>query len=280
MTIHLSTTTSVNDSGLMDYLMPYFKADTGYEVEISSAGTGAAINAARFGNADIILVHSKAAEDVFVDEGFALKLEGRDAARLPFMYNFFVLVGPNTDPVDAENADSVKDAFAAIADGGHKFVSRGDASGTHNKEITLWPAVLDIPEKTKSESADFPSWYTSAGQGMGACLTMANNDNAYILTDKATFLSYKNDSDGDKLPNLKILYEADDSLKNTYSILAVDPDAPFVDAITGDPLAEGTVAINTKGAKAFVDWMLSDKAKGLIEVYGKTEYGEALFYNL
>jgi len=264
----------------MGYLMPYFEADTGYKVEMSSAGTGAAINAAKYGNADIILVHSKAAEDVFVDEGFSLKLEVSDAARLPFMYNFFVLVGPNDDPAGVKDKDSVKDAFAAIAAGEHKFISRGDASGTHNKEVTLWPAALEIPEKTKSESAEFPSWYTSAGQGMGACLTMANNDNAYILTDKATFLSQKNDSDGDKLPNLKILYEEDDSLKNTYSILAVDPDAPFKDAITGDPLAEGKITINTKGAKAFVDWMLSDKAKGLIAEYGEAEYGEALFYNL
>ena len=274
--IRLSTTTSVNDSGLMDYLMPHFKADTGYTVEIASAGTGAAINAAKYGNADIILVHSKAAEEAFVDEGYALKLEGRAAERLPFMYNFFILVGPNDDPAGAKDTATIQDAFAAIAEGGYSFVSRGDKSGTHNKEVTLWDSELGITGETEDQPEGM-EWYMSAGSGMGACLTMANEESAYILTDKATFLSYKNDSAGDKLSNLKLLYEEDDSLKNTYSILAVDPDAPFVDAITGNPLEKGKVEINTKGAKAFADWMLSAKAKGLIAEYGKDKYGEALF---
>lgn len=283
MTIRLSTTTSVNDSGLMDYLMPYFEEDTGYKVDISSAGTGAAINAAKYGNADVILVHSKSAEETFVNAGFGLKLEGRDAERLSFMYNYFVLVGPEDDPAQAKDAANIKAAFAAIADGGHTFISRGDASGTHNKEVTLWPTALNITGDTENlpeAIAGEDGWYKSMGQGMGACLLAAQNRNAYVLTDKATYLAYKNNPDGDQLPGLDLLYEQDNDLKNTYTIIAVDPAAPFVDSVTGEPLAEGTVKINAKGAKAFADWMLSDRARELIAAYGQEEYGAPLFYNL
>ena len=154
--VRVSTTTSVNDSGLMAYLQPYFKADTGYDWEISSAGTGAAIKAAQYGNADVILVHSKKAEDEFVKAGFARIVDGFKAERISFMYNYFVLVGPKTDPAKVATAATVKDAFKSIADGKHLFVSRGDTSGTHNKEVTLWPSgtlkkdgsndINDIPE--------------------------------------------------------------------------------------------------------------------------------------
>lgn len=155
--IRISTTTSVNDSGLMQYLHEEFKKDNAtYKWEISSAGTGAAINAAKYGNADVILVHSKKAETEFVKEGFARVVEGFKEERISFMYNFFVVVGPKTDPAKVESAATVKDAFKSIADGKHLFVSRGDKSGTHNKEVTLWPSgtlkkdgsndVKDIPE--------------------------------------------------------------------------------------------------------------------------------------
>ena len=120
-----------------------------------------------------------------------------------------------------------------------------------------------------------PGWYISAGQGMGACLNIANEKNAYVLTDKATFLSYKNNPDGDKIPNLEILKEADNDLKNTYSMIAVKPDAPFVDSVTGQP--KSGVVINTEAANVFINWMTGEKARGLIAEYGKAKYGASLF---
>lgn len=284
--VRISTTTSVNDSGLMAYLQPYFKADTGYDWEISSAGTGAAIKAAQYGNADVILVHSKKSEEAFVSEGFARVVDGYKSERVSFMYNYFVLVGPNGDPAGVESAATVKTAFANIKDGTHPFISRGDKSGTHNKEVTLWPGgtlkkdgsndINDIPAAILNTKDNPSGWYYSAGQGMGACLTMANEKNAYVLTDKATFLSYKNNPDGDKLPNLKILYEADNDLKNTYSMLAVKPNAPFI-GLDGKALPEGQVKIDTTAADVFVKWMTSEHAKALIAFYGETKYGGSLF---
>ena len=144
--VRISTTTSVNDSGLMAYLQPYFKADTGYDWEIASAGTGAAIAAATYGNADVILVHSKKSEEAFVSEGFARVVDGYKSERVSFMYNYFVLVGPNGDPAHAKDAATVKDAFKGISDGKHPFISRGDKSGTHNKEVTLWDESVGIKD--------------------------------------------------------------------------------------------------------------------------------------
>lgn len=283
--VRISTTTSVNDSGLMAYLQPYFEKDTGYKWEIASAGTGAAINAAKYGNADVILVHSKKSEEAFVSEGFARKVEGFDSERISFMYNYFVLVGPTADPAGAKTAATVKDAFSAIANNKSLFVSRGDQSGTHNKEWTLWPSsvgltdnvVANIPQSILYSESNPAGWYISAGQGMGACLTMANEKNAYCLTDKATFLSYKNDPAGDKLANLSILYEADKDLKNTYSMIAVKADAPFVSATDNAVLPAGTVKIDTAAADVFVNWMMSEHAKALIAFYGTTKFGGNLF---
>jgi len=277
--IRISTTTSVNDSGLMAFLKPYFEQDTGYEIQVASAGTGAAINAAKYGNADLILVHSKSQEEAFVTAGFARKVEGQTAERVTFMHNYFVLVGPTADPVNVEDAANVKAAFASIAAAEAKFVSRGDNSGTHTAEVKLWNTTLGITANITSQTVPeaIRSWYISAGQGMGACLTMANQENAYVLTDKATFLSMKNSSEGDKLPNLSILYEQDNDLRNVYSMIAVNPDAPFADA-TGAALPAGTVTLNTKGADVFITWMMSQRAKDLIKDYGKDSFGEALFY--
>lgn len=283
--VRISTTTSVNDSGLMAYLQPYFKADTGYDWEIASAGTGAAIAAATYGNADVILVHSKKSEEEFVAGGFTRVVDGYKSDRVSFMYNYFVLVGPKTDPAHAKDAATVKDAFKGISDGKHPFISRGDKSGTHNKEVTLWDEsvgikdndVKKIPTEILNTDKNPTGWYYSTGQGMGACLTMANEKNGYVLTDKATFLSYKNDPKGDKVPNLEILYEEDNSLKNTYSMLAVKPDAPFVDSLTGKALPAGQVKIDTTAADVFVKWMTSEHAKALISFYGETKYGGSLF---
>lgn len=187
--IRLSTTTSVNDSGLLGYLLPVFESTYGYTVEVQSAGTGKAINAAKFGNADLILVHSKSQEEAFVAEGFARIVDGFESERISFIYNYFVLCGPSADPAGVKDCASVLDAFAAIADGKYTFVSRGDASGTHTKELSLWPESLGITKEAES-FANYTDWYVSANAGMGACLVMAEEMGAYILTDKATFLTF------------------------------------------------------------------------------------------
>ena len=188
-TIRLSTTTSVNDSGLLSHLLPVFESAYGYTVEVASAGTGKAIAAAKNGNADLILVHSKKQEEAFVEEGFGRVVDGFQAERVSFIYNYFVLCGPSADPAGAAAAANVTDAFAAIAEGKHTFVSRGDASGTHTKELALWPADLGITAEAES-FAGYTEWYVSANTGMGACLVMAEEMDAYILTDKATFLTF------------------------------------------------------------------------------------------
>lgn len=188
-TIRLSTTTSVNDSGLLDYLLPIFEDEYGYTVEVTSAGTGQAIAAAENGNADLILVHSKSQEEEFVNAGYARVVDGFDTERISFLYNYFVLCGPSDDPAGVADAATVKDAFAAIAEGEYPFISRGDESGTHTKELSLWPADLGITADPAS-FADYTSWYTSANAGMGACLVMAEEKGAYILTDKATYLTF------------------------------------------------------------------------------------------
>lgn len=240
--IRLSTTTSVNDSGLLPYLLPTFEAETGYKVEVQSAGTGAAIQKAIDGNADVILVHAKASEEEFIDGGYGVE-------RLPFMYNYFVIVGPKDDPAGVKDSADAATAFAKIRESESKFVSRGDESGTHKAELKIWG--------DNAPDAENDSWYISAGQGMGACLTMASEQQAYCLTDKATFLSMQ-----DEL-NLDIVLAEGEDMKNTYSLIAVNPDK-----IDG---------LNTEGAQAFIDWMLSDEASELIAKYGEAEYGVALF---
>ena len=244
-TIRLSTTTSVNDSGLLPYLLPVFEAETGYKVEVQSAGTGAAIQKAEDGNADLILVHAKASEEEFIEKGFGVE-------RLPFMYNFFVIVGPKDDPAGIADCEDAAAAFAKIRESGSKFISRGDESGTHKAELKIWGD--DTPD------AATDSWYISAGQGMGACLTMASEQQAYCLTDKATFLSMEDGLD------LALLLEKGDDMKNTYSLIAVNPDK-----IDG---------LNVDGANALIDWMLGDEASDLIAKYGQEEYGVSLFYLL
>ena len=187
--IRLSTTTSVNDSGLLGSLLPMFEEKYGYEVEVYSAGTGKAIANAKMGNADLILVHSKKQEEAFVADGFACVLDGMESERLTYMYNYFVLCGPSADPAGVKDAEDVLAAFKAIADGKFTFVSRGDGSGTHTKELSLWPEELGITAEAESFK-DYTDWYVSANTGMGACLVMAEQMGAYILTDKATFLTF------------------------------------------------------------------------------------------
>lgn len=243
--VKLTTTTSVNDSGLMDYLRDDFKKDTGLDMDIVSKGTGAAIEDAKAGNADVILVHSKDAEEKFIEEGYGLE-------RKSFMHNFFVIVGPKDDPAGIKGKDA-EEAFKLINEKGEKFVSRGDESGTHNKELKIWEkADVDIDELSKKDN------YNSLGDGMGATLTFASENNAYTLTDLSTFLTMENDLD------LEVLVDQSDALKNVYSIIIVNPDK-----------VKGT---NPNVAKKFQDWMLSDKASKLISEYGKEEYGQQLFF--
>lgn len=241
--IRLSTTTSVNDSGLLPYLLPVFEEATGYTVEVQSAGTGAAIQAAKDGNADLILVHAKASEEAFIEEGYGIE-------RIPFMYNYFVVVGPEADAAAIKASESAAAAFAKIAEAEAKFISRGDESGTHKAELKIWGEA--VPD------AETDSWYISAGQGMGACLTMASEEGAYCLTDKATFLSNKADLD------LEILLAEGEDMKNTYSLIECNP--------------EKLTDLNTEGAKALIEWMTGDEASALIAEYGEEEYGSPLFY--
>lgn len=245
MVVKLTTTTSVNDSGLMEYLRDSFKEDTGYDMEIVSKGTGAAIEDAKAGNADVILVHSKDKEEEFVSEGYGIE-------RKPFMHNYFVIVGPESDPAGIE-AMEAEDAFKAIADTKSVFASRGDESGTHNKELKIWDKAGVNIEDLEGEDN-----YNSLGDGMGATLTFASEYNAYTLTDLSTFLTMQNDL------NLKVLVDESESLKNVYSVIVVNPDK-----------VNGT---NQEAGKVFQDWMLSDKAASLIEEYGKDDYGEQLFF--
>ena len=241
--IRLSTTTSVNDSGLLPYLQPYFESDTGYKLEVSSDGTGAAIKKAVDGNADCLLVHSKSAEETFVNQGFGEK-------RISFMYNYFVIVGPKEDPAGVKNTTTAAQAFQAIANAGAKFITRGDASGTNTAELNIWKAI-NVDPKGKD-------WYINIGGSMGQALNMASEKQAYTLSDKATYLANKG--------SLNILLPESTDMKNTYSLIAITP-ARFPDT-------------NYDGAQAFINWMTSSRASDLISKYGVDKYGEQLFFIL
>lgn len=243
--VRLTTTTSVNDSGLMEYLRDELKNDTGLDMEIVSKGTGAAIEDAKQGNADVILVHSKSAEEEFIDEGFGVE-------RKPFMYNYFVIVGPTSDPAGIKGKDA-EEAFKLINDTNSTFVSRGDDSGTHKKEVKIWEA-----SGVNIDDLEVKEFYNSLGDGMGATLTFASENGGYTLTDLATYLTMK-----DKL-DLEVLVDQSESLKNVYSVIVVNPDK-----------VSGT---NVSNADKFQEWMLSDRAAELISEYGIDEYGEQLFF--
>ena len=210
-----------------------------------------AIGYAQAGDADLLLVHSKDQEEQFIADGYA------STERQSFMYNFFVICGPASDPAGVKGSATAAEAFKKIADAKQPFCSRGDNSGTHNKEMKIWSAAAPVLKLD-------PAWYTSLGSGMGDTLTKANEMNAYVLTDKATFLSMK-----DKLPNLTILVNESDDMKNTYSLIGVNPEA--------SAFAGKNVTINTEGANALMEWLQGDEASALIEKYGIEQYGEQLF---
>ena len=240
--IILSTTTSTQDSGLLNILLPVFTQETGWEVDTVAVGTGAALQMGRDGDADVLLVHSRADEVKFVDDGYGVK-------RFDVMYNDFLVVGP--DLRNIPHNDNVAQTFRDIASKNLPFVSRGDNSGTHTMERNLWKAV-GIDEKTLAN-------YTSVGQGMGATLQMAYELGAYTLTDRATWLTL---SKSGRI-NLPAVCEKASDLLNYYGVIAVNP-AKYP-------------KINAAGGQAFVDWMLKDSTQKLIGQYGVAEFGGALF---
>ncbi len=239
--ITLATTTSTEDSGLLDYLLPVFEQKYNVKVNVVSVGTGQAIETAQNGDADVILVHARAKEDQFVEEGYGID-------RQDVMYNQFLIVGPEADPAGVKDAADINAAMKAIADNKAEFVSRGDESGTHVKEKALWD---------KAGITDKGDWYIEAGLGMGDTLQMASEKGAYTLTDEATYLSMK-----DKL-NLVVVREGDDILLNPYGVILVNPEK------------HPNTRINT--ARAFANFLTSDEGQELIGKFGVEEYGKALF---
>lgn len=241
--IILSTTTSTQDSGLLDYLLPKFTEDTGVEVKVIAVGTGKALQMGKDGEADILLVHAKASEEEFVSEGHGTE-------RHDVMYNDFILVGPKEDSLKLKESSSndILAGLATISENQATFVSRGDDSGTHKKELEIWKAADIEPQG---------DWYLSAGSGMGDVLKIASEKQGYTLTDRATYLSLRDTLD------LDIIIEKDENLFNQYGIIPVNP--------------EKNDKINAEGAKAFMDWMLSKEGQELINEYGVEEYGMPLF---
>ncbi|MGB5451257.1 MAG: substrate-binding domain-containing protein [Sedimenticolaceae bacterium] len=238
-TIRLATTTSTENSGLLNDLLPRFKEATGYEVHVIAVGTGKALRMGRDGDVDVVLVHAPAAERKFVYEGFGEQ-------RLPVMFNDFVLVGPASDPAGLASASDLGNALRRIAETQSVFVSRGDDSGTHKKERSLWTQAGLTPEG---------AWYREAGQGMGKVLQMADEMNAYTLTDRGTWLAYRDKS------QLRIAYEGDEGLFNPYAIIEVS--------------AKRYPDLNHAGAKALILWIRGTDGQEAIAAFRKS--GEQLF---
>lgn len=239
----MATTTSTADTGLLDYLAPLFLEDTGITLEWTSVGTGEALKMGENGDVDIVLVHAKASEEKFIEDGFGVK-------RYPVMYNDYILVGPAEGIAKSEDIGAV---LKEITEKKLPFVNRGDDSGTDKKEKKLWEEI-GIDPKTNPN-------YVESGQGMGASLTMASEKKAYILTDRGTFLKMKKDSTV-KL-DLEIVCEGDKGLFNQYGVISVNPEK-----------YEDT---KIKEADQFIEWIRSDKVQKLISEYGVKDYGQALF---
>jgi len=241
--IVVASTTSTQDSGLFGHILPLFKAKTGIEVKVVAQGTGQALDTARRGDADVVFVHAKSAEEKFLAEGFGVK-------RFPVMYNDFVIIGPKSDPAGIKGSKDVGAALKTIMTKGVPFISRGDRSGTHIAEINLWKAVgIDI-EKDKGP------WYKSIGQGMGAALNTAAASNASVMSDRGTWISFKNKGD------LVIAVEGDKRLFNQYGVMLVNP--------AKHP------AVKKELGQAFIDWLISQEGQKAIADYKIN--GQQLFY--
>jgi tungstate transport system substrate-binding protein len=239
----MASTTSTGDSGLMGVLIPMFEAKTGYKVKPIYVGTGAAIAMGEKGEADVLLVHDPNSEVKYMDAGHGV-------TRKLVMHNDYIIVGPANDPAGIKGMAVAKDAFAKLAASGSIFISRGDNSGTNKAELALWKAA--------GITAKGQTWYQESGQGMGATLTIASEKQAYTLTDRATYLATKANL------QLDILVQGDPLLLNIYHVITVNP-------------AKST-SINEKGAKAFLDFMISDEAQKAIKTFGVDKYGEPLFF--
>ena len=242
--IVVSSTTSTQDSGLFGHILPLFKQKTGIDVKVIAQGTGQALDTGRRGDADVVFVHAKSAEEKFLAEGQGVK-------RYPVMYNDFVLIGPKSDPAGVKGMKDITKALQMIKDKQAPFISRGDRSGTHLAELALWNknAGIDI-EKDKGP------WYKSIGQGMGAALNTASASNAYVLSDRGTWISFKNKGD------LAIAVEGDKLLFNQYGVMLVNPEKhPNVKKDLG---------------QQFIDWLVSPEGQKAIANYKIN--GEQLFY--
>ncbi|MFH1090204.1 MAG: substrate-binding domain-containing protein [Pseudomonadota bacterium] len=263
--IKMSTTTSTQDSGLLDVLLPAFKADTGIEVKVIAKGTGAAIADGRDGNVDVIFVHDLDREKEFVAEGYGTK-------RYAVMHNDFIIIGPKEDPAGVKKVKTAAEALKAIVAAKALFVSRGDDSGTHGKEQSLWDKTglpLETTTRTivtggKEKKLTFKrpggDWYLSIGQGMGKVLTLADEKKAYTLTDRGTYISFT--SGKTKPIDLVILREGDPDLFNLYGVIPVNP--------------KKHAHVKFELAKTFAEWLVSKKGQGVIANY-KLE-GKQLFF--
>ncbi|MET0678122.1 MAG: substrate-binding domain-containing protein [Bradyrhizobium sp.] len=241
--IVVASTTSTQDSGLFSHILPMFKAKTGIDVKVVAQGTGQALDTARRGDADVVFVHAKPAEEKFLSEGFGVK-------RYPVMYNDFVLIGPKADPAGIKGSKDIVAALGAIKAKGADFISRGDKSGTHQAEINLWKvAGVDIGK-------DKGPWYKEIGQGMGAALNTASASNAYVLADRGTWLSFKNRGD------LVIAVEGDKRLFNQYGVMLVNPEKHAI--------------VKKDLGQQFIDWLVSAEGQKAIAEYKIN--GEQLFY--
>ena len=240
--IILATTTSTQDSGLLDELIPVFEQESGYVVKTIAVGTGKALTMGREGNADVLLVHAPSAEKEFMNGGYGEE-------RFLVMHNDFVIVGSPDDPADISGMDDPVAAMAKIAASQALWISRGDDSGTNKKEKAFWEQIGLIPEG---------EWFLESGQGMGATLAIASEKDAYTLTDRATFLFL--------MENLvsEILVEGDESLLNVYHVMTVNP--------------EMWEHVNNEGAKALASFLISDKTQDMIREYGLEDFGQPLFF--
>lgn len=232
--MRLATTTSTQNSGLLDSILPRFEKQYGYQVHVIAVGTGKALKMGQNGDVDVLMVHAPNAEKKFIKSGYGIR-------RYEFMYNDFILVGPENDPAMLNSAKTVKQAMSQISVHKALFISRGDDSGTHKKELTLWDNPKNLAQK---------EWYREAGQGMGKVLQMANELNAYTLTDRGTWLSQKS---ANKNFTLEIVFEGDPALFNPYGVIALNP--------------KRFPELNHKAAQKFIDWLISPEGQQLIGAY-------------
>jgi tungstate transport system substrate-binding protein len=238
----LATTTSTENSGLLAYLLPFFEEEYGVTIEVIAVGTGQALQLGQDGNADVLMVHARAREDAFMDAGHGVRRED-------LMYNDFVIIGPEADPAGIKSMSTASVALSKVAEAEAPFVSRGDDSGTHTKEKAIWAEAGVEPAG---------DWYISAGQGMGAVLTMADEQQAYTLSDRATYLARTLEG-----TDLVILVEGDPILFNPYGVMAVNPDK--------------NPQINSELVNQFIDWLVSLPTQEKIGEFGVDKFGAPLF---